>query len=188
LSVAGEPGWTLFDSAIGRCAIAWSPHGVVGVQLPEGTDAETAGRIRRHVPRASRSEPPPAVAAAIAALQALVAGDRSGVSVLAEVSIDYGRLPDFERRAYEDLRRVPPGATTTYGEIARRLGESAAAQAVGQAMARNPMPLLVPCHRVLASDGTLGGFSGPGGVAQKRQLLEIEGAAAVAQRSLFGAG
>ena len=83
------------------------------------------------------------------------------------------------------MRRVPPGETTTYGAIAKRLGEGGTAQAVGQAMARNPMPLLVPCHRVLAWDGTLGGFSGPGGVAQKRQLREIEGAAATAQRSLF---
>lgn len=182
------PGWTLFDSAIGRCAIAWSERGVVGVQLPEASDAETEGRIRRHLPRAPRSEPPAEVGRAIDALRALVGGDPHAAAVLDSVPIDYGKLPEFERRVYEELRRVPPGATTTYGEIARRIagaGESGAAQAVGQAMARNPLPLLVPCHRVLAGDGTLGGFSGPGGVAQKRQLLEIEGAPVVAQRRLF---
>ena len=178
-------GYSLFDTAIGRCAIAWSERGVVGVQLPEASDAETAGRVRRHVPRALEEPPPVEIERAIEALRALVSGDRDADRALASVAIDYGRRPELERRIYETLRTVPPGETTTYGALARRVGEPGAAQAVGQAMAKNPLPLLVPCHRVLAGDGALGGFSGPGGVEQKRQLLEIEGARAVAQRALF---
>lgn len=188
LSRAGATGFALFDSAIGRCAIAWSASGVVGVQLPEASDAETAGRIRRHLGSSASTlpaEPPPAVARAIDALRALVAGEREADAALGAVPIDYGRRGELERRIYEALRSVPPGETTTYGELAKRVGEPGAAQAVGQAMAKNPMPLLVPCHRVLAGDGSLGGFSGPGGVGQKRRLLEIEGAPVVAQRALF---
>jgi methylated-DNA-[protein]-cysteine S-methyltransferase len=175
----------LFDTAIGRCAIAWTARGVVGVQLPEASDAETVGRLKRRLPRGVAADPPPEVERAIAALQSLVGGDRSVAAALAAVPLDERRLPEFDRRAYALLRQVAPGETTTYGDLARLLDAPGAAQAIGRAMARNPFVLLVPCHRVLASGDEMGGFSGPGGVAQKRRLLEIEGAAAVAQRSLF---
>jgi methylated-DNA-[protein]-cysteine S-methyltransferase len=187
--VGAATGFTLFDTAIGRCAIAWSDRGVTGVQLPEATDAETAGRIRRHLGRSASTrpaEPPGEVGRTIEGLRALVAGDRAGAAALAAAALDERGVPEFERRVYRHLRTVGAGETTTYGEIANWLGEPGAAQAVGRAMARNPWVLLVPCHRVLAGDGGLGGYSGPGGVEQKRRLLEIEGAAAVAQRGLFG--
>jgi len=154
----------------------------------EATDAETAGRIRRHLEREAPtrpSEPPPGIARAIEALQALVAGDSAGAAALAAVALDERGVPEFERRVYRHLRTIGPGETTTYGAIAARLGEAGAAQAVGRAMARNPWVLLVPCHRVLAGDGTLGGCRGPDGVEQKRRLLNVEGAGAVAQLALF---
>ncbi len=88
------------------------------------------------------------------------------------------RVPEFNRRVYAVARAVPPGETITYGEIAERIGERGAAQAVGQALGRNPFPIVVPCHRVLAADGGLGGFSAHGGVATKRRMLAIEGAGA----------
>ena len=109
-------GWALFDSAIGRCGIAWSERGVVGVQLPEASDAETAGRVKRHVPRAGEAAPPPEIDRAVEALRALVAGDREADRALGAVPVDYERVPDFERRVYEALRTVPPGQTTSYGE------------------------------------------------------------------------
>ena len=178
-------GYALFDTAVGRCGIAWSERGVLAVQLPEASDAETIGRLKRRLPKGRAETPPPEIERAVAALRALLDGDRSAAPVLETVPLDERRLPELDCRAYAALRHVLPGETTTYGELARRIGEPGAAQAIGRSMARNPFVLLVPCHRVLASGDELGGFSGPGGVAQKRQLLEIEGAAAAAQRSLF---
>jgi methylated-DNA-[protein]-cysteine S-methyltransferase len=85
-------------------------------------------------------------------------------------------VPEFHRRVYDVARTIPPGATLTYGDIAARLGEPGSARAVGQALGRNPFPIIVPCHRVLAANGQLGGFSATGGSATKRRLLTIEGA------------
>ena len=89
-------------------------------------------------------------------------------------------VPEFHRRVYAAARTIPPGETWSYGEVAERIGERGGAQAVGQALGRNPFPIVVPCHRVLAADGALRGFSAPGGTATKRRMLEIEGAAAPA--------
>jgi methylated-DNA-[protein]-cysteine S-methyltransferase len=94
------------------------------------------------------------------------------------VALDMELVPEFDRRVYSVARAVPPGRTITYGEIAARLGERGAAQAVGQALGRNPFPVVVPCHRVLAAGGGIGGFSARGGVATKRRMLAIEGAGA----------
>jgi len=90
--------------------------------------------------------------------------------------VDLSRVPRFERSVLQALRRIPPGQVRTYGQLARALGNPGAARAVGMACARNPLPLLIPCHRVIRSDGALGGYSLDGGVALKRQLLEAEGA------------
>jgi len=90
--------------------------------------------------------------------------------------LDLSLVPPFERAVLQALRRIPPGQVRTYGEIARAVGRPSAARAVGTACARNPLPLLIPCHRVVRSDGKLGGYSLRGGVVLKRQLLEAEGA------------
>ena len=94
----------------------------------------------------------------------------------ADVRIDLGEPDPFVARVYAAVRRLGWGRTTTYGALARDLGAGPeAARDVGQAMARNPVPLLVPCHRVLAAGGKLGGFSAPGGAATKRRMLALEG-------------
>ena len=85
-------------------------------------------------------------------------------------------VPEFHRRVYEAARAIPPGNTLSYGDIAKRVGAPGAARAVGQALGRNPFPIVVPCHRVLAAGGKIGGFSAQGGVATKRRMLAIEGA------------
>jgi len=168
-------GFTLFDTALGRCGIAWGPRGIVSVQLPGPDDRALRARMRRAAPGASEAEPPRDVARAVDEVVALLAGEPRD---LAAVVLDMERVPEFDRRIYEVARTVAPGATITYGEIAARIGERGAAQAVGQALGRNPFPVVVPCHRVLAASGGLGGFSAPGGVATKRRMLAIEGAGA----------
>lgn len=89
--------------------------------------------------------------------------------------MDLTSLTDFQRRVLLTTQQVPRGKVTTYGEIACQIGQPRASQAVGQALGRNPVPLVIPCHRVLASDGSLGGYSGGGGVKTKAQLLQLEG-------------
>ena len=167
--------FTLFDTALGRCGIAWGPRGITAVQLPEADEPALRRRIARAMPSAHESPPPPDVQSAIDAIVALLDGEARD---LATVALDMERLPEFNRRVYAVARAVPPGGTITYGEIAERIGERGAAQAVGQALARNPFPIIVPCHRVLAAGGALGGFSARGGVATKRRMLAIEGAGA----------
>jgi methylated-DNA-[protein]-cysteine S-methyltransferase len=168
-----EPGFALFDTAIGSCAIAWSGRGVLGVQLPEADEAKTRARTRRRFPQVCESSPPADVRRAIDGIVALLRGDAIDFSA---VALDMEQVPAFHRRVYEVARTIACGATLTYGEIAKRLGVPGEAREVGEALGRNPIPIIVPCHRVLAAGGKLGGFSAPGGVTTKRRLLAIEGA------------
>lgn len=175
-------GLAVFDTAIGRVGIAWRGERVRAVQLPERTDAATTARLRRTVPGASPGTPPPAIDRVVRRIGALLDGEPVD---LTDVALDWSDVGDFERRVYELARAVPPGRTTTYGELARGAGAPGAARAVGRAMGRNPFPIIVPCHRVLAAGGRPGGFSANGGVATKRRMLVIEGAPGLGEPTLF---
>ena len=177
-----DTGFTFFETAIGRCGIAWGERGIRAVLFPERNEAAARARLLRKFPAASEAEPPPAIGQAIAAIVALLAGERRDLS---GIRLDLDDVPAFHRRVYEIARSIGPGATLTYGEIAARLGEPGLARDVGQALGQNPFPIVVPCHRVLAAGGKLGGFSARGGVATKLRLLEIEGALAPATPMLF---
>jgi methylated-DNA-[protein]-cysteine S-methyltransferase len=166
-------GFTLFDTAIGRCGIAWSERGVARVSFPEKSEGATRERLVRRLPQAREMPPPPAIARAIAGIVALASGDKRD---LADIALDMEGVPQFERRVYEAALRIPAGETLTYGDIAIRLGDRLLARDVGQALARNPFPIIVPCHRVLAAGNRIGGFSAPGGASTKQRLLAIEGA------------
>lgn len=175
-------GFTVFDSPIGVCGIAWSARGIAGLQLPEASAEATRARLRRRWPDAVESEPPPGVGRAIERVLGLLKGDAMD---LADIPLDLETAPDFHRRVYEVARTIPPGRTMTYGEIAKRLGVPHEAREVGQALGRNPIAIIVPCHRVLGADGKMGGFSANGGVSTKRRMLEIEGAPEVGAGPLF---
>ena len=166
-------GFSLFDTAIGRCGIAWGERGVVGVQLPEASEARTLARMRRRFPDATAAPPPASVQRAIEGIVALLEGEAID---LCAVPLDLADVPPFERRVYAIARTIPPGSTLAYGDIAARLGDLGEARAVGQALGQNPFPIVVPCHRVLAAGGKIGGFSANGGIATKLRLLSIEGA------------
>jgi methylated-DNA-[protein]-cysteine S-methyltransferase len=166
-------GLALFATAIGGCGLAWGPDGIRGVQLPEAGPAATAARLRRRFPTLTLAEPPPTIADTIAQLGALLRGEPVD---FATTVLDCSDLGAFERRVYAAAREIPPGATRSYGEIARRIGAPGSARAVGRALGRNPFPLIVPCHRVLAAGGRTGGFSAHGGGATKLRLLALEGA------------
>ena len=175
-------GFALFDTPVGRCGIAWSERGIVGVQLPEANEAATRARMLRRHGDARELPPPQAIRRTIESMIALLSGEAVELS---ETLIDTDGVPPFDRRVYEVARTIRPGATLTYGEVAARIGEPASARDVGQALGRNPFPIVVPCHRVLAAGGKLGGFSARGGAATKRRLLAIEAVHAQGPPRLF---
>ncbi len=175
--------FTLFDTAIGACGVAWSDCGITGAWLPEASAAALRRRVSLRLPAAREAVPPAEIQRAIDGIVALLSGTPGDLSA---APLDLDGVPEFHRRVYELARQIPPGQTLTYGEIAKRLGDLSQARAVGQALGANPIPILVPCHRVLAANGRTGGFSAPGGVATKLRLLEIEGARARAIPTLFG--
>lgn len=166
-------GFTLFDTTIGRCGIAWGAGGIVGIQLPEPQTAATRARLMRRFPGAGPEAPPAGVQRVMDDIVALLRGDLRG---FANAMLDMRDVPEFDRAVYTAARSIAPGQTITYGELAARVGDPDAARAVGQSLGRNPFPIVVPCHRVLAAGGKTGGFSASGGAATKLKLLAIEGA------------
>ncbi len=174
---------TLFETSLGWAGLAWTQAGLVGVWLPAPDPAKIRASIRRRQPEATEGQPQPSVAAVIANIRELLAGGRPD---FADTALDLSRTPEFHARVYEIARAIPPGETLTYGEVAERLGDKRLARQVGAALGQNPWPIVVPCHRVTAAGGKLGGFSAPGGAATKLRLLAIEGAKAAAQGNLFG--
>jgi methylated-DNA-[protein]-cysteine S-methyltransferase len=164
----------IFDAAIGPCGVAWNARGLVAVQLPEASRAATERRLAARSRTVGPAEPPEPVANVIGDITRYLAGEEVDFST---VAVDFSGLDPFRRRLYEQTRALRYGRTTTYGELARQLGASnwEGAREVGEAMGRNPVPVVIPCHRVLAAGGKLGGFSAPGGAATKAKLLALEG-------------
>jgi methylated-DNA-[protein]-cysteine S-methyltransferase len=175
-------GLCLFDTAIGCCAVAWSADGLTGVQLPEQDEVATRARMQARFPGVGECEPPAEVRDAIRRICASLRGEPDD---LRSVRLDDADVAAFARRVYALLRELPYGATTTYGELAARLGEPGAARAVGRALGDNPFAPVVPCHRVLAAGARAGGFSAAGGVATKLRMLAIERARIGVQPGLF---
>jgi methylated-DNA-[protein]-cysteine S-methyltransferase len=175
--------FAFFATPIGACAIAWSDRGIVSLHLPERTRRAARQRLLARWPDARETPPPPDVQRAIDRVGALLAGQAVDLSPIA---LDLTGVPPFHRRVYDLAREIAPGTTLAYGEVAARLGTPGAARAVGQALGRNPVAIIVPCHRVLAASGRPGGFSAEGGLVTKQRLLAIEGVALEAPASSNG--
>jgi methylated-DNA-[protein]-cysteine S-methyltransferase len=174
--------FAIFDTAIGRCGIAWGPRGINAVQLPMGNEEKTRGRIRQRYGDIAEVSPPHEVQRAIEGIVELLEGKPNDLS---DVVLDLDDVPEFHRGVYDIARTIPPGKTMTYGDIAKQLGGVELSRDVGQALGRNPCPVVVPCHRVLAAGGKPGGFSANGGVTTKLKMLAIEGAVVNHTPSLF---
>jgi len=177
------------STPLGAIGIVWSDAGIVASWMHAGTMDRARRQVRRAYPNATERTPPAAISAALDEIAELLAGRRQD---LRSVALDMRSVPEFDRRVYEVARTIPPGSTMTYGAVAQALGEEPMrARDVGVALARNPFAPIVPCHRVVAAGGKLGGYSAPGGAATKRRLLELEGAAILAspeqQPGLFDA-
>ncbi len=167
--------FTLFDTALGRCGIAWGPLGVRAVSFAEPNDEDTSNRLRRRAPGAEEAPPPPEIARLIEDIKALFEGEPRDLSY---APLDMEGVGEFERAVYALSLQIRPGEAKTYGDLAKALGDVAQSRRVGQALGRNPFPIVVPCHRIVGADGAMTGFSAPGGAELKRKLLKIEGALA----------
>jgi methylated-DNA-[protein]-cysteine S-methyltransferase len=165
----------VFDTELGLCGVRWSDLGITEVVMPGSRQFFDAQ------PR-DAADLPPSVRDGVAGIIALLAGEQRD---LCGITLDERGLDPFRAAVYAATREIGPGATATYGEIARAIEAPGAARAVGAALGSNPYPIIVPCHRVLAANGALHGFSAPGGVATKRRMLEIERAPGFTQASLF---
>jgi len=167
-----------FDTALGTCAVRWTEQGIAEVRLPSARTAALPG-LEDGVAL------PGNVRTAIDGIVAVLVGDRRD---LRAVVLDEAGIGPFRHEVYAATRMIPPGTTVTYGEIARSIGRSdrEGARDVGAALARNPFPIVVPCHRVVGANGKLTGFSAPGGLETKRRMLELEGAPGFGQGVLFG--
>lgn len=174
--------FAVFDTAFGPCAAAWCAAGLVRVQLPEGDADQARRRMLSFHPHAEERAPAGGAAEAVARIGRLL---ETGREPLADLALDWSAAGAFEREVYRLTLEVGPGETTTYGDIARKLGDVALSRRVGQALGRNPWPIVVPCHRVLGAGGRVGGFSAPGGVDTKMRLLELERAHAAREPALF---
>jgi methylated-DNA-[protein]-cysteine S-methyltransferase len=165
--------YLIFESAGGFCGIAWNGVGITRFQLPTRSAEATERMLLRRARGAEPGAPTPEVADAVAAVKRYFAGEETDFSGF---RLDLGDQDSFFKEIYAAARRVGWGHTTTYGALAKELGAGPeAARDVGQAMATNPVALIIPCHRVLAAGGKVGGFSAPGGAAAKIRMLELEG-------------
>ena len=167
--------YTIFETALGFAGVAWSDVGIVRFQLPSATAEATRRRLLRRTPGAQATEPPPPIAETVLLVKRYFSGEKVEFS---HVTIDLEAQSDLFREIYDAARHIGYGMTTTYGGLAKAIGRTdwEAARDVGQAMANNPVALIIPCHRVLASGGRIGGFSAPGGAETKAKMLELEGA------------
>lgn len=163
--------YSLFETPIGTCAIVWTETGIRTTHLPEHSQQAIRERVLRASPHARETTPPPTVRQVITDIAHLLSGKNRDLS---NVQLDWHAVPVFHRKVYEAVRRIPAGQTMTYGGVARQIGSPNAARAVGQAMARNPLPVIIPCQRVVGSGGKPGGFSAYGGCDTKSLLLDID--------------
>ncbi len=176
-------GYAIFDTAIGRCGIAWSDSGVLGVQLPEAREIDTRRRLYRLYPEARELPPPPNVETAIDGIAAALRGQARDLS---DIALDLKDIPPFSQRIYDYARAIPRGETRTYSEVASSLRASGAVHSVAQAIVKNPFMIIVPCHRVLETAGSYADKMSPyGGTISKRHLLSIEGVRPAAGKTLF---
>lgn len=168
-----DAGWTTFSTALGVCGMSWTPQGIESFSLPEPSRASMEERLRNITGIATAASSQPLwVRELIEKVKSHMNGHAQDFS---DVPVHFSGISAFTRAIYEAAQKIRPGTVMTYGELAALAGRPHAARAAGSALAKNPIPLIVPCHRVVASSGTLGGFSAAGGVGTKAKLLECEG-------------
>jgi len=171
--MSNEYHYRLFETAFGPCGLAWGEDGIVNLRIP-GEDAVTIERrLRELTGKRAPSTPSKPIVAAIVKIQAYLEGRDVSFD---DVAVDVSGCEPLHQKVYAAARALPYGRTTTYGEMAKSIGEPEGARDVGYALSRNPIAIIVPCHRILAAGNQIGGFSAYGGTKTKERLLVLEGA------------
>lgn len=176
-----ELNYHLFESALGVIAIAWRDDTVVRLLLPQSDTGAMARKMEAF--GATAADPAAAVTEIIEMVRRYAGGENVDFSA---VNVSAGEVGEMREAIYAVLRQVPHGETLTYGDLAKRAGYPGQAREIGEAMGKNPVPLIVPCHRVVAAGGKIGGFSAPGGSVTKEKMLKLEGALARPAQAAFG--
>jgi len=161
----------LFETSLGTIGIAWRGDAITRLLLPQKDVAAMARKLEAF--GANPTEPSPFVSSIIDMVRRYANGEPIEFS---NVEVSAGDVGDMRAAIYAVLRTVPHGQTLTYGDLAKLAGYPGMAREIGEAMGKNPVPLIVPCHRVVAAGGRIGGFSAPGGSATKEKMLRLEGA------------
>jgi len=170
------PTYMLFETALGRCGLAWGSGGILAVSFAHENDEQTRGQLLRRVPDSEETTTASVEIAHV--LDGIRELFTKGTCVLSDAHLDMTGISEFERELYKFTREIAPGETRTYGDLAKALGDVSLSRRVGQSLGRNSFPIIVPCHRVVGAGGAMTGFSAPGGIETKRRLLKIEGALA----------
>jgi methylated-DNA-[protein]-cysteine S-methyltransferase len=163
-----ETNMTLVETKIGWIGLAWSARGLVSLQLPRPSRAAALRNFQREYPQGVWRDHAPAEM--LRELKEYAEGRRRAF----ELRLDWSSIKPFQRAVLKAASTIPFGETRSYGWIAHKIGKPLAARAVGQALGANPIPIILPCHRVIASNGKLGGYGG--GLPMKVKLLKLEGA------------
>lgn len=168
-------GHLVFETALGFVGIAWSEAGLTRLCLFQRDPASVERRLERLGATGAgnaESNAPGWVTALVRDIRAYADGQEIDFSA---VPVDLAGVDDFGLAIYEAARKLGFGETTTYGELAKRAGHAGLPRETGQALGANPVPLVIPCHRILAAGGKIGGFSAPGGSTTKERMLALEG-------------
>ena len=179
-----NPSIHLYETALGWCGMIWRDETIIGAQLPLADRDATLRRIMQRFPDATENAPPLWIKTIAGDVTALLSGEQR---IFSSAPLAMEDVPDFNRAVYTIVKDIPPGETLTYGMIAKQIGTVEDSRRVGQAMGDNPFPPLIPCHRVVAANGKIGGFSAFGGIETKMKLLSIEQANFGHDGGLFGA-
>ena len=166
-------GYRVLPTPIGAVGLAWSDTAVTEVWLPVGSAERVRARLSVRHDHRGEAEPgraPDFAESADEGIRRLLCGDEVDLS---DIPVELGGVTDFDRAVYTVIRAIPLGSRLTYGEVAARLDVPQGAQAVGRSLGRNPVPIIVPCHRVVGAS-SIGGFSAPGGSLTKLRILDIE--------------
>jgi methylated-DNA-[protein]-cysteine S-methyltransferase len=172
IAMSSLQNYHVFETPLGWLGIAWSEKGLTQLQLPSHDRTATERRLQRRTVDGVESDPPAWVAEIVETLKRYAAGEQVDFS---SVPVDLAGIDAFRLAIYDAARKLAFGETTTYGELAARAGYPGEARDTGQALGQNPVPIVVPCHRILAAGNKIGGFSAPGGSATKEKLLNMEG-------------
>jgi methylated-DNA-[protein]-cysteine S-methyltransferase len=172
LAMSISQNYHVFETSLGWLGIAWSENGLTQLQLPSYDRAATERRLQRRTVDGAAASPPAWVADIVQILKRYAAGEQVDFS---QVPVDLEGVGAFRLAIYDAARKLGFGETVTYGELASRAGYPGEARDTGQALGQNPVPIVVPCHRILAAGNKIGGFSAPGGSATKEKLLNMEG-------------